>query len=195
MSALNEKKTRALVAYIASKSDVGKTKLMKLLYLMDFTMYEKTRKSITNDEYKHWRLCGPVPVTVWKKMRDDFPNDLLNVEGIPCADGTYLKFTPKDRNIDMSIFSADERTVIDEILEKFGEKFQEELVEKVHVELPLRITDKDETIPYFLACYRNYDAKEKRRRLKSIRNDKELMKRVREKYEKSLAFFAQHSLS
>src|SRR6266849_1320345 len=118
-------KTKQLIVYLASKVDIGKTKLIKLLYLIDFTAYEKTGKPITNDTYEHWAL-GPVPKHTWKKF-----NSLLS--GIIKQErenrGTAYTRLISLASPDLSVFSKKEREIIDSIIEKHGNKFQQELVE------------------------------------------------------------------
>jgi len=180
MPQFDENKARILIAYIASRVDVGKTKLMKLLYLIDFACYERTGRAITNDQYRHW-IYGPVPTTIWKKMSADFIGDLLNVEETPRGNATYLKFTPKEKEINTGIFTADERAVIEEILGKYGDKYQDELVSMVHAELPWSITEDDEIIPYFLASYRDHKPLTKRE-IKKLKSNKEFMKKLEDDY-------------
>jgi len=184
MSSLNESKARALIAYIASRSDIGKTKLMKLLYLMDFMMYERSRNTITEDEYRHWSF-GPVPVSIWKKLTDGEFADFLDVEKVDRGQA-YLKYTAKNPNVNMDDFSPEEMAVINEVLAQHGDKFQDALVKMVHAELPYRITEENEVIPPFLAMYRNYDAKVRAKHAKAINGNAELMKIVKEQLKKSL---------
>lgn len=186
MSSFDKQKATALISYIASASNIGKTKLMKLLYLMDFTMYARTRKSITNSEYRHWSY-GPVPIEIWKLITTEAINDSLNVEEIQTTGGVYKKYTPKEEEIDMSIFNEEEKIVIYETLEKFGDKLQEDLVKKVHEELPYRITYENEPIPYFLATYRDYNKIEELKLSKKIKTNKKLMKKVKDEFKRSLS--------
>lgn len=154
-STFDENKTKALLAYIASKVDVGKTKLMKLLYLIDFTAYEKTGKSVTNDEYKHWSL-GPVPTRTWHGMKGTLIDGVLKTIREELEVGTYLRYTSVTENPDLSSFTTDEGDIINEVIENYGGMGQQELVDMLHKELPYIITRENELIPYFLAPYRNY---------------------------------------
>ena len=122
------------MAYIASKVNIGKTKLMKLLYLIDFAVYEQTGKSITNDEYKHWAL-GPVPMNVWIGMKGNLIEGLLNVAHESRAVGTYIRYTPIT-NPDVTSFTEEEKRIVDEVIDQYGEMGQEELVDILHKELP-----------------------------------------------------------
>ena len=154
MLTFDENKTKALLAYIASKVDVGKTKLMKLLYLIDFTAYERTGKAITNDLYKHWAL-GPVPTKTWRGMRGNLIEGVLDVTHEERGAGTYMRYTPI--SVDVSSLSTEELKVVDEVIKEFGTMGQQELVDMLHRELPYIVTGENELIPYFLAPYRNYE--------------------------------------
>lgn len=176
--AFNEEKTKQLILYLASKVDIGKTKLMKLLYLIDFTAYEKTGKPITNDTYVHWAL-GPVPKNVWKKCSSLIAGIIEQVTENRTT-GKYTKFVPKT-SPNVSVFTGDERKVIDSVITKYGGKFQEELVDMVHAELPYTLTKENEVIPYHLAPYRNYK-KLSRAQLKKLRANKSYLKRLRDAY-------------
>ncbi len=174
----DEEKTRQLILYLASKVDIGKTKLMKLLYLIDFAAYGEIGKSITNDTYEHWTL-GPVPRNIWRKcgaLLSDIVDQVTEERGT----GKYTRFVPKI-DPDLSVFTKTELEIIDSIIKKYGTKFQQELVELVHEELPFKLTKKDEVIPYYLASYRNHKNLTPAQ-IKKLRADKGYMKRLRDAY-------------
>src|SRR5437899_3187118 len=100
---LNEEKTRQLLALLADRVDIGKTKLMKLLYLIDFTAYERTGKSITNDQYVHWQF-GPVPRSIWRGLNNNLVAGVLQKTTESRGDGTYVRFSPIDKP-NMKVFS------------------------------------------------------------------------------------------
>ncbi len=181
MPTFDERRAKALLAYIASKTDVGKTKLMKLVYLMDFEMYEKSGRAITNDTYENWPL-GPVPTNTWKKLSEGFATDVLNVKKEETAVGTYLRYTSKKPLETLQKeFSPDELEVIDRVLNEYGEMGQQKLVELVHEELPYLLTTKGEKIPYFLAPYRNYK-KLTGAELKKVRANKQYIGEIKEAF-------------
>src|SRR5688500_15970622 len=55
-----EKLLNAIVFFAANTRYCGKTKLYKLLYLLDFEHYKATGRSVTGLEYYAWQM-GPVP--------------------------------------------------------------------------------------------------------------------------------------
>lgn len=182
----DENKAKQLILYLASKVDVGKTKLMKLLYLIDFIAYEKRGKPITNDVYEHWDL-GPVPRNIWKRFKE-LTTGILDQKAEDRNTGKYHKLVPKIAT-NLAVFTKAEREVIDSVIEDYGNLYQRELVQIVHKELPYRITQKDEVIPYHLAPYRNYKRLTKTQ-LAKLRADKAYIKRLRDAYR---AFKAEQS--
>jgi uncharacterized phage-associated protein len=174
----DENKAKQLILYLASKVDVGKTKLMKLLYLIDFIAYEKRGKPITNDVYEHWDL-GPVPRNIWKNFKE-MTSDILEQKAEDRNTGKYHKLIPKITP-NLAIFTKTEREVIDSVIEEYGNLYQRELVQIVHKELPYRVTQKNEVIPYHLAPYRNYRRLTKSQ-LAKLRANKAYIKRLREAY-------------
>src|SRR3989304_8273392 len=125
---------------------------MKLFYLIDFLAYEKTGKSITWDEYKHWSL-GPVPANIWKGMRGSLADGVLSTSEEETSAGTYLKYSPVTQP-DTSSLSPTELAIIDDVVKQYGGLGQRELVDMLHKEAPYLMTVQNQTITYFLGCYR-----------------------------------------
>ncbi len=184
---LNRKKTKQLLMYLAGRVDIGKTKLMKLLYLIDFTAYEKTGKSITNDKYEHWSL-GPVPTQIWHNIEGKLSKGILHKESIETPRGNYVKFTPA-KSANLKGFSRKEKQIIDEIIEKYGGKNQDELVRMVHDELPYLITQENEEIPYFLSTYRNYK-KLTKEQIERLKNNEQFITTLNEAYAEYTKYYA-----
>lgn len=181
MPTFDENKTKALMAYIASKVDVGTTKLMKLLYLIDFTYYEKTGKAITNDEYKNFPY-GPIPLKSWKGLKNGFAQDFISETNEPRGTGRYVKYSSKVKESHVAKeFTKDELEVINSVLAEHGGKFQEELVRMVHDEFPYQITSDQEDIPYFLAPYRKYK-KLTPSELKKVRANKPYIQSIKDAF-------------
>lgn len=63
-----EKLKSAIIYFVKQDKTVKLTKLMKLLYYLDFRHYQETGYSVTGQEYTAWRK-GPVPVDVWAELR------------------------------------------------------------------------------------------------------------------------------
>jgi len=71
--AANEKLIQAILWFAHNTRSLGKIKLFKLLFLLDFEHFRLTGRSVTGQEYLAWKM-GPVPaglVQEWDEMSDD----------------------------------------------------------------------------------------------------------------------------
>jgi hypothetical protein len=100
----NKEKFKNAVLYLAKNagSDVGKKKLAKLLYFIDFTLYELREKSLSGMDYAK-RDYGPMPepVVFYDALRILQDEKVINIKK---SDGSFLeKIVPKE-DPDMSVF-------------------------------------------------------------------------------------------
>jgi hypothetical protein len=116
-----EQKLAELVLYIATKCDgdhrFGATKLNKILAFSDFIAYYRRGKPITGVEYMRLPQ-GPVPRRLLPITKDmEAKRELAFVE---ITDG---KFTQKRvvplRPANLSLFTADEIAIVDEVIKAF----------------------------------------------------------------------------
>lgn len=63
-----EKLKNAVLYFVKKDKTVGLTKLMKLLFYLDFRLYRATGESLTGETYEAWDF-GPVPADVWRELR------------------------------------------------------------------------------------------------------------------------------
>ena len=63
-----EKLRNAALFFVQADKTVGLTKLMKLLFYLDFRLYRETGESLTGETYEAWNF-GPVPADVWRELR------------------------------------------------------------------------------------------------------------------------------
>ena len=64
-----EKLKNAVLYFVQHDKTVGLTKLMKLLFYLDFRLYEKYGESLTGQTYSAWQF-GPVPRDVWLELHE-----------------------------------------------------------------------------------------------------------------------------
>lgn len=64
-----EKLKNAVLYFVQQDKTVGLTKLMKLLFFLDFRLYAKYGESLTGQTYSAWRY-GPVPADVWRELHE-----------------------------------------------------------------------------------------------------------------------------
>ena len=60
-----EKMINAIIYFANHTRHLGKIKLFKLLYLLDFEHFRQTGRSVTGLDYRAWKF-GPVPVALEK---------------------------------------------------------------------------------------------------------------------------------
>src|SRR3990167_4175785 len=123
---INEKKYKNAVLFFGKKiqnGTLGKLKMMKLLYFLDFDFFEKYGRSVTGDEYLRFEY-GPVPrmgekilkemngkeIKITKRKIGEGLNDQLHIEALA------------DKDFDVNAFTREELLMLEEIAGKW-EKF------------------------------------------------------------------------
>lgn len=157
MVKINEKKYRNAIIFFAQKiqnGTLGKLKLMKLLYYLDFDFFEKYRQSVTHDEYLRFEN-GPVPRMAEKIIKE--------------MDGKEIKITKRKikaglndqqhieviSNFDLNTFTKEELVMLEEVASKWEKFTGSEMKTATHGEAPWISTKPNEVIDYNLAYYRN----------------------------------------
>lgn len=121
---LSDEKLRNAIIYFARHTGkyLGLTKLMKLLYYLDFRHYRETGFPVTGQSYRTWQH-GPVPVGVWDEIRNRMDRGLSLgsvVLAIPGKDeaGFLIRAMHKAK-FDEDVFTRREMRIIKEIAEIF----------------------------------------------------------------------------
>lgn len=161
--AINKDKYQNAISYLCSKlkGEIrGKKKLAKLLYFVDFDLYESAHRSLTGDVY-HALPMGPVPLALEQITAEMAGKNLLMIEPVTERDGynpteVYRSLTEPD----MNAFDAEERSMLDRVAAKYGGLNGRQLEELSHAEAPYKGTILREAIPYELAYYRGTDFEE-----------------------------------
>ena len=151
----NREKFRNAVLYIAKNggNDVGKKKLAKILYFIDFTLYELRKKALTGMRYTKQNF-GPMPKP---KLFYSVLNNLKK-EGdieIKKPNSFNLEKINAKKDPNMNIFSPEEKEIIEGITEKYRLYNAGELEKIAQSEPPYKMVKYEEDIPYHLAFYRN----------------------------------------
>lgn len=117
------------IIYLAERiPDLSKTKLLKLLYLLEETYVKKYQLPFLNLEFEVWQ-AGPVARDIFIDLSDE-PNLLKEYIRIKKkSDGTYIKPVIKFSDDE---FSDNEIEMLDLIIEHFGSKTAAELVNRTH---------------------------------------------------------------
>ena len=157
MAKVNQKKYKNAVLFFAKKiqnGTLGKLKMMKLLYFLDFDFFEKNGRSITGDEYLRFEN-GPVPrmgekflkemngkeIKITKRKVGEGYNDQMHIEALA--------------DFDVNVFEKEELLMLEEIASKWEKFTGTEMKNASHGEAPWIATKPDDVIDYNLALYRN----------------------------------------
>ena len=152
----NIKKLKEVLLYIlekvGSKSNVGMTVLYKLLYFIDFDFYEKYEEQLIGATYikNHF---GPTPVE-FKKVIDD----MKKKDEIEEVKSHYFKYDQTKylphRKADLSVLTAIEKELIDDVLMRLSDKTAKELSDYSHKDVPWLTTEVNQPIDYESVFYR-----------------------------------------
>jgi len=157
---LNRKKYQNAVLYLCQKlkGEVrGKKKLAKLLYFVDFDLYEKEQKVVTGDIYFAYPM-GPFPEALEEITKEMVKKKILAIKQVKEAEGynateIYKCLTEPDP----SVFNEEEKKMLDRVILKYGNLTGKQLEELSHTEAPYIGTELRKEIPYELAFYRGTD--------------------------------------
>lgn len=115
---------------------LGKIKLFKLLYFLDFMHYKETGKSVTGLDYAAWPK-GPVPVSLFNELKSpksDWHGQVrFELEDIPTKGWEKLNievisaFDPKH-------FSKRELRIMRSIADDFRDALADDMIEATHLE-------------------------------------------------------------
>jgi uncharacterized phage-associated protein len=154
---INEKKYKNAIVFFAKRiqnGTLGKLKMMKLLYYLDFDFFEKYGSSVTGDEYLRFEN-GPVPHMAEKLIKE--------------MDGKQIRITKRKMgsgyndqhhiealaDFDVNVFTKEEVLMLEEIASKWEKFTGAEMKSATHGEAPWIATKPNEIIDYNLAYYRD----------------------------------------
>jgi len=152
-----EKLVNTIIFFAANTRYCGKIKLIKLLYLLDFSHFRETGLNVTGLEYHAWKL-GPVPIDVYQEW--DAPGvDLASaIDIVPerVIDYVRERVVPK-REFNPEPFTKRELSIMRGLADRFRDEMSQPLINYTHAELGPwgKIWDagkgQNERIPYTLA--------------------------------------------
>jgi transcriptional regulator with XRE-family HTH domain len=140
---------------VGARPNVGQTVLYKLLYFIDFDYYEKYDEKILGLTYQR-NHHGPTPITFGKvveEMKRDGDLEEVNSKFFSFDQKKYLPRREADLN--KVKLSARELEMIDEVLQKYGDKTAAWLSEYSHKDIPWASHKPGENINYQTVFYRN----------------------------------------
>jgi len=144
-------KLKELMLYIADKSAAdplfGALKLNKILFLIDFTAYGIWGKPITEATYVHQKL-GPVPFQLLPARGALIDSGAAVLQDREHFGGTQQRLTAL-REPNMSLFTAEERKLIDEALETLRSSNGTEVSNWTYTLRPWKDTLTGDEIPFY----------------------------------------------
>ncbi len=153
----NKEKFKNAVLYLAKYggNNVGKKKLAKLLYFVDFTLYELREKPLTKIDYvKMYYGLMPEPKTFYSELGELKTKGIIDIQS-PTRVDPLSKIIPKD-DPKMEIFDEREKEWLQKIAKQYRDKNAADLERIMKSEPPYQMVEKDgEVVPYHLAFYRN----------------------------------------
>jgi uncharacterized phage-associated protein len=129
-----EKLLNAIIYFAKNTRDCGVTKLIKLIFLLDFEHFKQTGRSVTEMEYQAW-WRGPVPPALWHEIDDPKPDFAEHVAFtvVPAGDYERNEAVPL-RDFDPRYFSRRELHLMEQIAEKYRTANSSEMVDVTHAE-------------------------------------------------------------
>lgn len=125
-----EKLINAILYFSTHTQFCGKTKLLKLLYFLDFRHFKKTGKSVTGLNYFAWKM-GPVPRDLFEELSHGMRPDLkAAIHQLP--EEGFQKIQPKKR-FDDQYFSKNEMNLLKELSYIFENAKADEMIEATHL--------------------------------------------------------------
>jgi uncharacterized phage-associated protein len=176
------------IVYLAQNiPQLSKTKLLKLLYLLDETSIKEFAIPFLNLEYYVWQ-AGPVATEIFGEISQDFETSILDQFlrlRFQEINQRFAVFIEPKRDFDDSEFSDNDITILEKFCQKFKNTTAEQLVE---------ITHRKNTLWYQIALKNNllHDFEMKRKTTSNYKIDlSELLNDMPEKkafYQEQLSF-------
>jgi len=154
-------KLKAILLYFGNNTDtrfLGKVKLMKLFYFLDFMHIKKYGSPVTYDRYVHLEH-GPIPSAI-KNLIDTAAEDIdhsmladtIRFEKKPDFDMVKMLPNRAFTETDRKLFSETELDIMGEVCRKYGSKNTKYIEDASHDESPWLNTSPLAEIPYALAA-------------------------------------------
>ncbi len=129
-----EKLINAIVYFARHTQHLGKIKLFKLLYLLDFEHFRQTGQSVTGLDYRAWKF-GPVPIALYQEWDEPEPDmaEAISIRPEPIIDYVRESVAPR-AEFDDSHFSRRELRIMAELVDRYGEEYSPKMIDVTHAE-------------------------------------------------------------
>ena len=137
-----EKLINAIIYFAENTQHCYKTKLIKLLYFLDFLHYKEVGRSVTGLKYQAWER-GPVSPELFEEIENPHHDmkEAILFKSEPFTttnEGEQYKVNILSlKSFDLSPFSKREFRIMKEVAETYRDKHAEEMVQATHeLDLP-----------------------------------------------------------
>lgn len=165
----NENKFRNAVLFFlnhCNNAKLGKTKLLKLFYFLDFGFYQKYKRSITGSTYVKYKY-GPIPTEAERIFRQlQKENQVISFQ--KTFHGKSQTRYEALAEFNSGIFNPEELDFMWAIARFFSPHNAADMKAIAHSETPWRVTLQGEYVSYELAAMRSLTHLEDVERLKEI---------------------------
>ena len=150
-------KMQAAIQFFCSairNGTLGRTKLAKLFYFLDFDHYEQYGASVTGATYAHFPR-GPYPRQMMHEVRNLLSSQTLTET--PTVVGSHVQYTYAITTLKpetLGVFTPSELLVLSHVATIWEKHTAKEMVDAIHGEAPWIATADGEDIPYAYAHYR-----------------------------------------
>ena len=130
---VNKTKIRNLILYFINNipvSELGKTKLYKLIFFVDSLAYEIQGSTVTGDKYLKFPM-GPVPVSVSGILHEMNENGSITID-VMLKQGYFMTSYTPNKLPDMNVFNGTELGIIGEVFTSKSKKSRSELINLSH---------------------------------------------------------------
>ncbi|MDH5186677.1 MAG: Panacea domain-containing protein [candidate division WOR-3 bacterium] len=135
---------------------LGKVKLAKLLFFVDVLAYHSFGSTITGKDYIKLKL-GPVPVDYDEELAAMEKEGLIARRLRPTMKRDQEFYLPR-RKANLSVFTANEVKILEQVVNIFRSKYTDEIVDLSHKFLPWDVIEMFEIISFELFGMDNEEA-------------------------------------
>lgn len=153
-----DKLINAIIFFAKNTRCLGKTKLCKLLYFLDFEHFKETGRSVTGLDYSAWKM-GPVPVALYEEVEMPEPDmaEKIEFKEKPTQRGSPMLIVKPLAEFDQSHFTRRELRILRGLADEFRDAKAEEMIEATHLpsqpwhKVYIEEGKRQQPIPYRLA--------------------------------------------
>ncbi|MFH0727104.1 MAG: Panacea domain-containing protein [Pseudomonadota bacterium] len=127
-----EKLINAIIYFANHTKYCGKTKLLKLLYFLDFSHFKQTGRSVTGLDYFAWKM-GPVPKELFEEISGNMKSDMKDAIQELVADPEGFQPIRPQKKFDGQFFSKKEKRLLEDISFIFKDANADAMVESTHL--------------------------------------------------------------